>query len=85
MTHKPWLTEEYRQWNKRRVIAMPPIPTLMDTWKPGLTAERVLANRAALMSKMQQEIDAGRERRHECLTCGSKLNRYGCCPDGHTA
>ena len=77
MTNKPWLTEEFHKWNAK-VIPMPKDPTLLEMWKPGLTPARVLANRAALFAKMQAEIDAGRERRGECLICGERM-----CPGGH--
>jgi hypothetical protein len=70
MTNKPWLTDEYREWNARRVIPMPRDPTLLEMWKPGLTPERVVANRIALLAKMQAEIDAGRERQGTCIYCG---------------
>lgn len=57
-----------------RAIPMPVDPSLLEMWKPGLTPERVVAQRVALLTKMKAEIDAGRERRGECMDCGKIHN-----------
>ena len=65
-----------------RAIPMPPIPTLLETWKPGLTRNKIIERRVHLLQTMQDEINAGRERRNQCVICGTKLVKK-CCPNGH--
>lgn len=63
-----------------RAIPMPVDPSLLEMWKPGLTPERVIASTLAHMSKMQEEINAGRRRRGECIDCGKehKPDAFAC-------
>lgn len=66
MTNKPWLTPAFLA----RCIPMPVDPTLLEMWKPGLTPARVRANTLMHLARMQEEINAGRMRRGECIDCG---------------
>jgi hypothetical protein len=83
LTKREFKRVYYNGSSALRGVRMPPIPTLLESYKPGLTPAKVIANRHTLMAKMQTEIDFGRATRAECLTCGAKLTKQGLCPNGH--
>lgn len=53
-----------------RAIRMPPMPTLLEQHRAGLTPAMVVSNRNTMMNRMQAEINWGRNRRGECIYCG---------------
>lgn len=54
-----------------RAIPMPPIPTLLEMYKPGLTPALVQARTQHFLNN-KDEVWAGRKRRNECRECGKR-------------
>jgi hypothetical protein len=78
LTRKEFKALYYNGSSALRGVPMPLIPTLLELHKPGLTPERVMARHRELMRKMQDEIDAGKERRGICPNCDAKKKRNRC-------
>lgn len=62
-----------------RAIRMPPIPTLLEQHRAGLTPAMVVANRQHMMARMQEEINFGRKSRNQCQYCGKKHGESFAC------
>jgi hypothetical protein len=55
-----------------RARRLPPIPTLLESWKPGLTREGVVARRNHMFRTITDDIRNSRVQRGVCPDCGVK-------------
>lgn len=79
LTRREFKRMYYNGSTALRAIRMPPIPTLLEQHRAGLTPAMVVANRNTMFARINAEIKYGRERRGECQYCGKQHGESFAC------